>query len=81
MNAVLVVPEVSLGVVACPESAEDADLASSPGAEGVRGERGEQRVDREGRQRRLQTHKIYISFCKKIKDWEKGMIEESNFFV
>ncbi len=63
MNAVLVISKVSLGVVAHPESAEDAVLASSPGAQGVRGECGQQRVDWKGRQRRLQKHKGYISSC------------------
>lgn len=56
MNAVLVIPEVGLRVVARPESAEDAHLASSPGAEGVRGERGQQRMSWERRQRRLREH-------------------------
>lgn len=52
MNAVLVV-SVSLRVDACPERAEDADLASSSGAKGVRRERGQQGVDWQRRWGRL----------------------------
>lgn len=61
MNAVLVIPKVSLRVVAGPEGAKDAVLASSPGAEGMRRERGQQRVDRQRRQRRLWRHRGHIS--------------------
>lgn len=54
VDAVLVVCEVGLRVVARAEGAEDAVLAGSPGAEGVRGERRQQRVDWQGGQRKLQ---------------------------
>lgn len=56
MNAVLIVPKISLGVVANPEGTEDADLAASPGAEGVSRECGQKGVGREGGQGRLHTH-------------------------
>lgn len=62
MNAVLIVPKVSLRVVTNPEGAEDAVLASSPGAQRVRGERGQQRVGWQGRQGRLQEYEEHISF-------------------